>query len=205
MIGDSFGYDPGGRLFPVLAGAVMFICSTSVLWQVLRSAPNISKADKQPLMSPLVVSNIVAAFIFILSFRFLGYIIASGLFVCTLICLNQRQFDRTLSFWGAVRANATTLIGLLILYSIGRGIVKLCFSIARNYGQPAFREPIYQAALVLIMTLLAFLLFRSLTRRFNMLTDQRTTVLTSIGIVYGIYILFRQIFLVQLPNGLLFW
>ena len=205
MIGDAFGYDPGGRLFLVLAGTVMLLCSAVLLLRQWSEPPKPAPEDNAPVISTLVVGNIVVAVVFILGFRFLGYIVASALLVSTLICFNQRQLNNSPSLGGILVANIATLIGLIVIYTIGRRVVKLCFAFARNNDLPILREPIYQAGAVLFVTTGAFLCLCWVLHKISIDRQQRLAILISIGIVYGIYVLFRLVFLVQLPNGIISW
>ncbi len=204
MIGDTYNYDPGGRFFPLGSAVVMLLSSVFLLVKSVGKDGK-KKTDDDQLFSPVVLGNILLSVGFILVFRHLGFILSSGLFICNLIILNFREIGHQITWRKIVWWNGTVLAGLLVLYSIARGVIKICFWLARTYNIQEFREPVIQAAAVALVTGALFAGSVFFIRRANLERQGTLVALVSIGTVFAIFVLFRLVFLVQLPGGIIKW
>ena len=201
MIGDNFSYDPGGRIVPLLAAIVL--CVASLRLVVHERASVRGESDRATLH--LVLANIGLSALFIVLFRPLGFVATTGLMMFWFIYLNLRMIETGASMRTALPWLAVTMIYLVFLYSVSRGVVKGLFALARTYQQDLFREPFVQAIAVLVILIpLIVVVGRGLKR----LPSSRVYAIasqTTVGTTMAIYVVFRQLFLVQLPEGILSW
>jgi len=204
MIGDTYNYDPGGRFFPLGSAIIMSLSSVYLLIKSF-GKDHQKKTDEDKLFSSVVLGNVLLSVGFILVFRHLGFILSSGFFICNLIMLNFREIGRQITWRHIIRWNGAVLAGLLVLYSIARGVIKICFWLARTYNIQEFREPVIQAAAVALVTGALFAGSAIVVRRANLEQQGTLVALVSIGTVFGIFVLFRLVFLVQLPSGIIKW
>lgn len=200
MVGDSFGYDPGSLALPVLAGGVLAAVS---LYLFIRERHGTATATWQS--TKLVIANLVLAILFIALFRHLGFILTTGLFMFVLIVLNQREAGESLAPARLAAWLAFTGGFLVVLFSMARGVVKTCFTLFRATHWEGFRDPFIQASIEIAVLVPVFILVGLAIRRRTGSSVYLTMSQTAVGTTMSIFILFRELFLVQLPKGVLFW
>lgn len=200
MIGDDFGYDPGSRVIPLVAGAVMAMVSLHLVIQE-RSAPA-PEAVRSRFF--LLLANVGLSIAFIALFRPVGYLLSTGVMMFCLSYLNLREVDKRVPVSAALPWLAFTAGFLVFLYFVSRAVVKACFALARAFQDDFFREPFVQALAVIVVLVPLFAAVGFALRRLSF--DRRFILLaqTSVGTTMTIYVVFRQMFLVHLPKGILF-
>ena len=201
MIGDVYSYDPGGRIIPLLASVILAAASLRLV--ISERAVASQAVDRS--VRQLVLVNIGLSILFIALFRPLGFVISTGLMMFFLIYFNIRAVETrvpTRSFFGAL---CLTTAYLLFLYSVSRGVVKSLFALARACQYDLFREPFIQVIAVLAVLVPVFFGVGLVLRKFSPLNAHTVIVQTSVGTTMTIYVIFRQLFLVQLPAGVLSW
>lgn len=201
MIGDNYNYDPGGSIVPVTATIILGL---TALWLMIthRSQEN---GDKTETSVGLILCNITISIIFISIFRPVGFILSTGIVLYILILLNLWAEKREITKKSGVAWLSFTVVYLVVMYSVLRGLIKMSFWLARHYGWTIFREPAMQAGLVaLTLALLVYLIGRML-KRVHRSSYIVAMIQTSVATTLSIYVVFRLMFLVQLPTGLLKW
>lgn len=200
MAGDNYGYDPGTRALPLLAGLVMAAASLHLAVRERRAA---AVGWLEP--RGLVLANLGVSVLFVVLFRHLGYIPTTGALMFVLVVLNVRQSGVGLA-WGAVAGwFAFTLAELVGLFSLARGIVRSCYLAYHALGWEALRDPFVQAVIETAVLVPLFAAIGLLLRRRLGPSPLLTASQTTVGTVIGIFLVFKEYFLVQLPKGLLFW
>lgn len=200
MIGDAFGYDPGSRLVPLLTAGVLGIAMLVEMGRALRREPSGAGSDA----TWLVLANIAIGIVFIGAFRYLGFLLTTAASLFMLIALNLRAAEperRTQPFLGL----ALTLVYAVAAYSAIRGVVRLCFALSREFELPLFREPALQATMAVATSIIVLFVGRFLIRRVPAARNFATAVQVSVGVTLAIYVVFRLFFLVQLPQGVVWW
>ncbi len=201
MIGDNFAYDPGGRIVPLLAA--MVLCAASLRLVVHERASAHEESDRATRY--LVLANIGLSALFIVLFRPLGFVATTGLMMFWFIYLNLRATETGASMRTALPWLAVTMVYLVFLYSVSRGVVKGLFALARTYQQDLFREPFLQAIAVLAILIPLIVMVGMGLRRLPCGRVFAIASQTTVGTTMAIYVVFRQLFLVQLPQGVLSW
>jgi len=200
MIGDRFGYDPGTRFLPFAAGLVFVLALMVELW---RQRAVIFKAAF-PKPNRDVVSHIAALAAYAVFLHTAGFVLATSLFLMALIAINQRHGAGGFAIGQMMIWSGGVAVSTVALYSVLRGAVRLEYWAARAYGLPLLREPAVQTAvssvlLALILAAAGWGLKRAEPRRLALAAQ------TSVGVTFALYVIFRQLFFVRLPAGLLFW
>lgn len=203
MAGDSFGYDPGGQLMPLAAAAVLV---ATALWELMRNwshREDRSGQETAPLW--LLFTNLALIVAFIALFRPLGFILTTSLMLYVMIALNLRSAGQQLDVRQLVAGFAGCAAYAVALYSLIRGVVRLCFIGAREYGLVFLREPTVQAILIMAVLSLALLAAGVILPRLTRHKVLTAILQSTVGITLAVYVIFRLLFLVQLPAGLLTW
>ncbi len=87
MIGDTRGYDPGGKAVPVVASASMAVLS---LWQLVRERMRQTSHENAATPAWLVMGYIAVSAAYIVFFRTLGYMLSTCLLIFWLTMFNLR-------------------------------------------------------------------------------------------------------------------
>ncbi len=202
MAGDVFGYDPGTRALPLVAGLVMAAASFHLAIRERRAAPA-AAGWLEP--RRLVVANLGLSVLFVALFRHLGYIPTTSALMFALIVLNIRE-TTTRATWGATAGwFVFTMAEAIALFSLARGIVRSCYAGYHALGWEPLRDPFVQAAIETAVLVPVFAAGGLLLRRCCGPSPLLTASQTTAGTVLGIFLVFKEYFLVQLPKGPLFW
>lgn len=201
MIGDTYGYDPGGALVPASAAVLLGLAA---LWQLITRHP-VENGDRTKAPVGLLLSNIAISAVFIAVFRYAGFLLSTGIALHLLIQLNLWTENGRQDLKNEVAGLAITIIYLTAMYAVLRGVIKMLFWLARHFDWLFCRDPALQAGLgALVLAGLIYLVGRLLARICR--TPAMVALIqTSVGMSLAIYVIFRLLFLVQLPAGLLAW
>lgn len=201
MVGDTFGYDPGSRLVPLLACGIL---GFAMLVEMVRARTS-AQSDVCSDATGLVLINIAISVGFIAAFRYLGYLPATTAALFLLIAFNLRSVGTGWTAAVFLQGLALTLVYGVAIYSALRGVVHLCFTLARQMQLPHFREPALQASLATVVLVLMLVLGHRLLGRRRALGDIWMPAQISVGVTMTVFVIFRLIFLVQLPRGIVWW
>ena len=207
MTGDEQGWDPGPRALPVATGGLMLGLT---IYLMLRTwnAPQLSK-PVAPASCRLVVFAIGLSVLYILIFIPLGFILATTSLLYLLFHFNFKLDLRRDLLAGCLKGWGAGLALSLVLYSVGRWTSRALFFYGRSSGQVLLADRSFGAgaslvAVSAVFLLAIFILKRKSGRRLP-LGRTSLSVLTAAGLTEGLYIVFQQLFLVELASGLLGW
>lgn len=213
MIGDDIGGDPGGMLLPLVLSIFMFIAST-VLFLTDKKPEGKAKDEGFGVSEHrLFLLTVLVAIFYVAAMRPLGFLIATAFLVYTLTFhyLRGTVARKELLPWGV--GTIATLAFLLVLYSIGRTITRFLLISARQGRIPQWLGSTgFVVGIVLIVVLALYLLVLKLTRKCfhgEHVTPAAThafeACMISVLTTELIYLVFRQMFLVELVRGLITW
>jgi len=206
MIGDERGWDPGSRALPIAMGFLMLGLSTHLIFketakeQAERSVPTGARH--------LIVLTILLSIFYILVFRALGFILSTAMLLFTLIYFNYHGDIRLELFPGFAAGLVSSTVFVLLVYTAGRFITRSLFYLGRARSYELFTSKVFSAFVVLLFGAVLFaVLLVSLRKTVNKPRVRSVLVagLTAAGVTEGLYLVFKQIFLVSLARGILFW
>lgn len=215
MIGDEIGGDPGGMMLPLVLSIFMFVAST-ILFLTDKKPQETDKKSQEAAQNNrgtseqrLFLLTLIVAILYVAAMRPLGFIITTAMLVFTLtfFYLQGTVVRKDVATWAV--GTVATLAVLLALYSIGRVISRYLLLSARQGRIPQW---LGSTGVVLVIVLVLYYLLYKLTRaRFH---HERVPVAVShafdacmISAITTelIYLVFRQMFLVELVPGLITW
>ena len=206
MIGDDRGWDPGSRALPLGAGAVMLAAS---LFLVVRERAPAGDRERLPTPSRrLIALAIVVSLLYVFAFRAVGFVLGTNLLLLTLITFNT-EGDVRIAF--VPRFAAAVGVGtafVLVIYTLGRLITRSLFFTGRRMSSDLLQAPVFTAAVSLAAVAVVFLaIVLGVRRRLPVGPARRLldTMLTAAGTTELLYLVFRQVFLVRLAQGLVRW
>jgi hypothetical protein len=207
MSGDEQGWDPGPRALPVATGGLMLGLTIYLMLRTWNTAP--ASKQVEPAARRLVLFAIGLSVLYILVFIPLGFVLATTSLLYLLSWFNFKLDLRRDLLAGCLKGWAAGLGFSLVLYTIGRWVSSGLFFYGRSSGQALLADRSFGAGASLLAVSAVFLLaiFIMKRRRGRGLPLGRTSlsVLTAVGLTEGLYIVFQQLFLVELASGLLGW
>jgi len=206
MIGDETGWDPGSRAMPIGIGFLMLGVSIYLFFKERKSGEEEITLDSAS--KKLIILTIMLSILYILFFRFVGFILSTNILLFTLIYFYYKRDIR----WNMIQNFSIGLflsVGLMIpFYSIGRFTTRFLFLIGRNSNIEIFSGRLFITGVAFLVLLCIFftilLLFRKVIKDENFRIPLLSGFI-SIGVTQFIYIVFKQIFWVSLAKGLIFW
>ena len=212
MIGDEIGGDPGGMILPLFLSIFMFVAST-ILFLTDKKPQEEAQKVKGTSERRLFLLTVIVAILYVAAMRPLGFIITTALLVFTLTFyyLQGTVVRKDVATW-AVGAGATLVI-LLALYSIGRVITRYLLLSARRGRIPQWLGSTgVVVGIVFVIILALYFLLNKITRaRFHHARVSKAishgfdACMISVLTTELLYLIFRQMFLVELVRGLITW
>jgi hypothetical protein len=206
MIGDERGWDPGSRALPIAMG---FLMSGLSIYLILRETAK--EQEEQAIPSgarKLILLTIVLSILYILAFRVLGFILSTAVLLFTLIYFNYHEDVRLKLlprfFLGLISSTAF----VLLIYTAGRFITRSIFYLGRARGYELFTSKVFSAFVVLLFAAALFAVLLVFLRKTVNKTETRSLIIAGLmaaGVTEGLYLVFKQIFLVNLARGIVFW
>ena len=208
MIGDEIGGDPGSMMLPLILSIGMFVTS-AYLFYTERTAGE--KSQQMTIEEKhLFTLTMVTAFLYVAAIRFLGFIPCTCMLLFTLCFANLEKDVRKEDVGKFVSGNLFSLISVLLVYTFGRSITRVFLRNSRKGILPAFFGSTGFIILVvfLMTTLIVSLVVSACRKRWHEdNTDHRYWV--SITIAFAtteyLYIVFKQMFMVELVKGIIIW
>jgi hypothetical protein len=206
MIGDEKGWDPGSRSLPIAMGFLMLGLSVYLISRETVHAP----ADRPVPAGArrLVLLTITASLLYILIFRALGFLLSTAVLLFTLVYFNRRQDVRRRLLPGYLLGVPVSAAFTLMVYSIGRFLTRFLFYWGRARESGLLTNKAFgalAAALVLAALFAGLLVLLGKAKVKPALRDLGTAVLLAAGVTEGLLLVFKQIFLVNLARGIIFW
>ena len=212
MIGDEIGGDPGGMLLPLVLSIFMFIAST-ILFITDRADDSYRSGGVQKSQRGLFILTIVVSILYVALMRYVGFLITTNTLLVTLTFAYMREGVKRedLALWGGGAVGS--LILLVLIYSIGRRVTRYLLLAARQGVIPKFLGSTSMAfgiTLVLVGALFTLVYFggKKLLSRYDAAAPIHA--LFQAGFIAMVstellYLIFRQLFLVELVRGLITW
>lgn len=213
MIGDEIGGDPGGMMLPLVLSIFMFIAS-SVLFLTDKKSEGKAKDEGFGVSERrLFILTVLISIFYVAAMRSLGFLITTAFLVFTLtfFYLRGTVARKDLASWGI--GTIATLVFLVALYSIGRTITRFLLLSSRQGRIPQWLGSTGAVvSIVLVVVLVLYLLIFRFTRGFFHREKAKTAVvhafdacMITVLTTELIYLVFRQMFLVELVRGLITW
>jgi putative tricarboxylic transport membrane protein len=206
MIGDERGWDPGSRALPIAMGFLMLGLSTYLIFkettkeQAERSVPAGARN--------LILLTIVLSVLYILVFRALGFILSTAILLFTLIYFNYQENVRLELLPRFAAGLISSAAFVLLVYTAGRFITRSLFYLGRARGYELFTSKVFSAFLVLLFVAVLFAVLLISFRKTVNKPEIRSMFIAGLiaaGVTEGLYLVFKQIFLVSLARGIVFW
>jgi hypothetical protein len=206
MIGDERGWDPGSRALPIAMGFLMLVLS---IYLILRETAKEQEEQAVPSGArKLILLTIVLSILYILAFRLLGFILSTAILLFTLIYFNYHENVRLklLPAFSVGLVSSTAFV--LLIYTAGRFITRSLFYLGRARGYELFTSKVFSAFVVLLVAAVLFAVLLVFFRKTVNKVETRSTLIAGLmaaGVTEGLYLVFKQIFLVNLAKGIVFW
>lgn len=206
MIGDERGWDPGSRALPIAMGFLMLVLS---IYLILRET--VKEQEEQAVPSgarKLILLTIVLSILYILAFRLLGFILCTAILLFTMIYFNYHENVRLKllpRFLGGL-ISSTTFV--LLIYTAGRFITRSLFYLGRARGYELLTSKVFSAFVVLLFAAVLIAVLLVFFRKTVNKVETRSLIIAGLmtaGVTEGLYLVFKQIFLVNLARGIVFW
>jgi len=207
MIGDERGWDPGSRAMPLGLGFLLLGLS---IYLALKKEQSEEDEENQPDPGSikLISLTITLSILYILFFRYVGFIFSTNILLFTLIYFNYKT-DIT---WDAI---PNCLFGILVstgfillLYSIGRFITRFLFLTGKRSNIEILTNRLSMTGITLIVLTGIFLITLFLVKKI-MKSEQSKIFFNAVFIATGVteflYLVFKQIFWVSLAKGIIYW
>ena len=206
MIGDEMGWDPGSRAMPIGIGFLMLGVSIYLFFKERKSGEEEITLDSAS--KKLIIITIMLSILYILFFRFVGFILSTNVLLFTLIYFYYKRDIK----WNMMRNFSIGLLAstgtMILFYSIGRFVTHFLFLIGGRSNFEIFSGRLFMTGVTFLVLLFIFftmlLLFRKAIKNENFRIPLLSGFIT-IGVTEFIYIIFKQIFWVSLAKGLIFW
>ncbi|QTQ13814.1 tripartite tricarboxylate transporter TctB family protein [Treponema parvum] len=210
MIGDEVGGDPGGMILPLVFSIFMFIASVYLLITDKRTEKEreaMSKSEKR-----LFVLTLALSIAYILCIRRAGFIPCTVLLLFCLCFVNQQgNIDK--KDWKFLTSGCVaSLVNVLLLYTLGRFVTRNLLSAGRKGIVPLWiGSPAFTASLTLVITTVWIVAAVKFCRKKWPANGDKSAYHTWLSVVIAtasteiIYLVFKQLFLVELVKGFIFW
>lgn len=219
MIGDVRDWDPGSRAMPLGVGIIILLSSIYLFFKESRITQlkdiDIKEEGKEndhhyeKVTQKLILFTIILSVLYILLFRKIGFIICT---VCILYILmfsyTRNDFQISFLLKSICPGLLFTLGYMLVIYSMGRWITRSLFFLGRNNNINILNSHFFIAVSTFIILLLIFIIIYFIIKKSINQETFNSTILPSfisVGITEFLYIVFKQIFWVDLAKGIIFW
>ncbi len=211
MIGDEIGGDPGGMVLPLVLSIFMFLGTTALFLTDKKQSSQGSKMETE--QKRLFVLTVAVTLLYVLMARPMGYLLTTAWLLHTLTFFYLRGDVRAKesAIWLVSLVGSTAL--LVGLYTIGRRITRFLLLAGRQGTIPAFLgSTSVVVAIVLIVVTALFLLFMFIAKRVGKerlaqepFKAAYIASMIAVATTELIYLIFRQLFLVELVRGIIQW
>ena len=207
MIGDQSGWDPGTRAIPIGLGVLMIVLSSYLFAKELRK-PEEQAEESDPALRRVLVATVIVCGAYVLLFRVVGFVLLTSGMLFLLTYFNSRQDVRVSEMPAAVAGLGLTWVLAVALYSVGRYVSRILFLYGRHLDIAFLRESTFLAAVSLVSTAgISLSVLFGTRRRVSSPRGQeiRRCLLIAAAITQFLYLVFRQVFSVELVRGWVFW
>lgn len=217
MIGDVRDWDPGSRAMPLGVGIVIVLSSLYLYFKESKTMTlkNIKGERKENNLTnknstqKLIFLTIILSVLYILVLRQIGFIICTVVILYMLIVIFSRGDFQISFFLEPILPGLLFSIGYMVMvYSIGRWITRSLFFLGRNSDIPILKSQLFITGftfmgLILLFTFTFFIMKKIINQK--IFYQVILPAFISVGITEILYIVFKQIFWVDLAKGIIFW
>ena len=191
------------RTVPVILGISLLLLAALLALHAFRT-PADAQATTGDMATGLVLWTVVLSTLYVLLIRPVGFIITTSSFLFILVSLGRMMYRvpiRPGRLVAGILLNGGLTVGL---YWLNRVTHRGLLAAAKQTGSAFLSSPYLHVTVLLLLTgaiiLLGFQLLKSAGTRED---SWVTPAITALGTTQVLYLIFRQVFLVSLPNGLL--
>ena len=156
----------------------------------------------------LIAVSIAAATLYVLLFRFVGFILLTALLVYSLSFFYRRAAIRRIELGLYSTGLAITAGFTVAVYSVVRLASRWLFLYGRQLEIELFKENLFRAALGLlisgVMLAGALITTRGLVKS-RQSRDSRSAAAVAVATTILVYLVFKQVFTVDLAGGIIYW
>lgn len=212
MLGDEIGGDPGGMLIPLTIGILMFLLSTYIWLTEANEIKNkkMEKSDKE-----LFIITTITAVLYVVMQRVLGFILSTSICMYILFFAYQNnglKKDKIGLFFSGM---GIMEIELLIIYTLGRIVTRYLIIQSKMNNIPLWLSSSPFIIFINLIILIAILVLHTKIKNkiFNNINSDNNELFVSINKACVItitsitifYLIFKQLFLVNVISGIIFW
>lgn len=160
-----------------------------------------------PDVKALILLTIATTVLYIMVFRVAGFVVSTTVLMLTLTYFYLRQRVRLAYLGEYLRSLGGALVTNVLLYSLGRWIIRWTQYFGRTWGVELLRNRLFTALLALAAWAVIVAPIYLVIRRRRLWTDSTGTraALAACITTLGLYLVFQQIFRVALPGGFIAW
>ncbi len=223
MPADREGWDPGSNAVPVGLGIIMVVVSLYLVLsdrgtlrtnqpaaEVAGPATPVSSREtdgNDRALRRLTVLTLVVTAIYILIFRWSGFVLSTTALMVTLTFFFSRGDTHLADLPRFGMTLGATALVTVALYSLGRWIIRWTQYYGRTLDIELFRNRLFTALLALAAWALVVAPAMAIARRRGVRFNRpgtRAAVVSAVTTL-GLYLVFQQIFRVALPGGWVAW
>ncbi len=207
MIGDERGWDPGSRAMPIGTGLLMLGISIYLFFKESAAAGG-EKRGPDTASVKLVALTIALSIVYILSFRYLGFLLSTYFLLVTLFYFNAagdigwKLIPRFMA--GAGVGCAFTLL----LYSLGRTITRYLVLSGKRSKMEVLSNRLFTTGITFAVLSVLFIISLGIGGKYLKSKTSRRMI-TAVGVSAAttelLYLVFKQIFWVSLAKGIIDW
>ena len=204
MIGDEIGGDPGGFLLPAFLAGFMMLGALYLLF--MDKTPG--RAEPAPRAGAKFYFAICSGILYVLLFSKLGFIITSTLLVFSLSFIASLDTAIRKNLAPLFAGLAGTLAFTVGYYSAGRFMTRYLLQVGRTTSFTIASAPFFVfSANMLVLGLLLYIAAKMVRRMKPGLMSRKVAVISLVtaGSVEFLFLVFRQLFLVNLARGIITW
>jgi hypothetical protein len=209
MAGDEIGGDPGGMVLPMVMACVLFACSLYLFLTDKPKTQNPVALGKEE--RSLFMLTLISSILYILVIRCLGFIPCTAILLF-MLCFSNLRGSVRYEDWVFYLSGAFVSLALeLAIYSVCRSLTRALLMAGRKGSIPSvFGSSAMVVFIVLVVTtafvvLLSVLYHRLCKEKETTFSSCGLSVLLSVATTQYLYVIFKQLFLVELVKGLITW
>jgi hypothetical protein len=212
MIGDEMGGDPGGMVLPLFLSLFMFIASVYLLLTD-KTQETQEKAKMGKPVRGLFILTLIFSIAYILLIRSLGFILCTCILLFYLCFANMRGELRLKDLKTGGLWLLLAIVFQVAFYSMGRLITRWMLMAGRTgvipvwMGNPGFVAFVTTVALMALCVVLILFLKKPMSaeKAGEAVHSGWLSALIAVISTELLYLVFRQLFFVDLARGLITW
>jgi len=207
MIGDERGWDPGSRAMPIGTGFLML--GVSIYLFLKESAALDGEERTADIASVKLVSLTIAlSALYILSFRYIGFVLATYFLLVTLVYFNDSG-DIAWKLIPRFMTGAGFGCGfILLLYSLGRTITRYLVLTGKRSKLELLSNRLFTTGITFIVLAVLFLISLGVAKKY-LKSKESNRMMKAVCVATAttelLYLVFKQIFWVSLAKGIINW